>query len=198
MPGEEPRWCRGHQANRFPIEVVGTWRYNWVSGVHQQTPDGHWLPPTGANITFVFTDDGLFALADFRQASTHCTNSVHQTVSGSMAVDGERIVRYPVRGHIISRSDCRADWNYERDDPGEAGAIHWRPGQDALGNHALLLSYPRTRNVPIPTRGTLRPCTLRRSPARRWTGPPGDVGVARTASSRCRDSPPESQVISRP
>jgi hypothetical protein len=144
---------QGPPGEPVPSEVVGTWRYNWVSGVHQQTPDGHWLPPTGANITFVFTDDGLFALADFRQASTHCTNSVYQTVSGSMAVDGERIVLYPVRGHIISRSDCRADWNYERDDPGEAGAIHWRPGQDALGNHALLLSYPPNEERPYTYQG---------------------------------------------
>jgi hypothetical protein len=140
--------AQGMPGEPVPPEIVGTWRYNWVSGVHQQTPDGRWLSPTGANITFVFTADGWFELTDFRQASTHCTNTVYQTAGGSMVVDGEAILLNPVRGHIISRSDCRADWNYERDEPGQAGTIQWRPGQDVLGARALILSYPPNQEHP--------------------------------------------------
>jgi hypothetical protein len=31
---------------QVPSELVGTWRYKWVSGVHQQDPmTGHWHWP---------------------------------------------------------------------------------------------------------------------------------------------------------
>jgi hypothetical protein len=69
---------------QVPSELVGTWHYNWVSGVHQHDPiPGHWRPPTAVEITFVFTPDGQFELRDFRQTSSWCTLSTYETASVS-------------------------------------------------------------------------------------------------------------------
>ena len=112
---------------RVPSELVGTWHYNWVSWVHQQDPvTGHWLPPTAVDITFVFTPDGQFELRDFRQASSWCTLTTYETASGQFEADQVNVTLSPSRGHIISQSDCRADWNYERDGASPPGTIEWR------------------------------------------------------------------------
>ena len=134
----------GKAAGQILPELVGTWHYNWVSGVNQQDPmTGHWLPPTAFDITFVFTSNGQFELRDFRQASNWCTLTSYETASGRYEADREHVTLYPSRGHIISKSDCRQDWNYERDtDGGTPGRIGWRWGQDALGGPALVLVWP--------------------------------------------------------
>jgi hypothetical protein len=112
---------------QVPSELVGTWHYNWVSWVHQQDPTtGHWLPPTAVDITFVFTQDGQFELRDFRQTSSWCTLTTYETASGQFRADQVNVTLYPSQGHIISQSDCRADWNYERDGASPPGTIGWR------------------------------------------------------------------------
>jgi hypothetical protein len=140
---------------QVPSELVGTWHYNWVSGVHQQDPmTGHWLPPTAVDITFVFTPDGQFELRDFRQTSSWCTLTTYETASGQFQADQVNVTLYPSQGHIISQSDCRADWNYERDGASPPGTIGWRWGQDALGGPALVLAWPpgeENAYVPAPS-----------------------------------------------
>ena len=90
---------------QVPSELVGTWHYNWVSGVHQQDPmTGHWLPPTAVDITFVFTPDGQFELRDFRQTSSWCTLTTYETASGQFRADQANVTLYPSQGHIISRA----------------------------------------------------------------------------------------------
>jgi hypothetical protein len=132
------------EAGRLVRRLIGTWHYNWVSGVNQRDPvTGHWQPPTAFDITFVFGRDGRFEMRDFRQASSWCTLTSYETASGRYEADGQTISLHPARGHIISKSDCRQDWNYEGDTGGgEPGTIRWRWGRDALGDPALILAYP--------------------------------------------------------
>jgi hypothetical protein len=138
-----------------PDELVGTWHYNWVSWINQQDPTGHWLPPTAFDITFVFGAEGWFELRDFRQASNWCTLTTYETAGGRFEVDDVDITLYPIRGHIISQSNCRQDWNYERDtDGGAPGTIQWRWGRDALGGPALVLAWPQgEENAYVPEPG---------------------------------------------
>jgi hypothetical protein len=90
----------------------------------------------------VFTQDGQFELRDFRQTSSWCTLTTYETASGQFRADQVNVTLYPSQGHIISQSDCRADWNYERDGASPPGTIGWRWGQDALGGPALVLAWP--------------------------------------------------------
>ena len=59
--------------------------------------------------------DGQFELRDFRQTSSWCTLTTYETASGQFRADQANVTLYPSQGHIISKNDCRADWNYERD-----------------------------------------------------------------------------------
>ena len=127
-----------------PAELRGAWYSGTVSSIHfYDRNNGSWGNPSGTGLGFEFKAAGDYEKGVLLRSSLYnCSMTFFAFNSGTMTVEGNKIVLYVNYGRIKSYDTCVQANNYEKPDEVKTETVLWELGQDEFGNEVLRLRYP--------------------------------------------------------
>ena len=104
------------QMQTMPAQLVGTWSYTETNATQfRDRATGSFARPSGSSSTFEFHADGTFKNWDLIQQSMYnCTETVYIVFTGHAVFDGPAIRLHYDGGHVSSKDNCNARFNYEK------------------------------------------------------------------------------------
>lgn len=129
--------------NTIPAALVGDWYAGDISSVNFYNPsNGSWGAPSGTGMFYKFKQNGTYEKGVLLQSSLYgCTMSFLAYNSGTMTVEGDKIVLTPTYGQIKSVDNCVAANNYEKPDELVTEIIFFEFAPDDFGNTPLWMRY---------------------------------------------------------
>jgi photosystem II stability/assembly factor-like uncharacterized protein len=149
-PGASPTPVARTSVAGLPMEMVGTWQAESLSGISFVDTLGNYAPPTGSIVQFAFAASGAFTWDGLLQVSRgSCAHNVFAYETGAASLDTTHLTLIPHVNTLTSRDNCgaRADTKQQRSLAKQV--YRWKLDQLQRGSKLCLLQLGTPKAQPV-------------------------------------------------
>jgi len=127
----------------IPSNLAREWYSGNISSINFfNSTTGQFSSPSGVGMYFKFSTDGYYEKGVILQSSSYeCSSTFYAFNKGTVVIDDNKIILYPVYGHIKSEDNCVSSNNYEKPDQLSEETMIWQLGVDEYHSETLWLNY---------------------------------------------------------
>ncbi|HLJ50690.1 MAG TPA: hypothetical protein VKU01_31975 [Bryobacteraceae bacterium] len=125
-----------------PAAVIGVWGYTETRATqYQNRATGSFARPSGSSVKMEIYGDGSFKDSGLIQQSMYnCTSTIFITRAGHVTFEGNAVVFHYEGGHVSSKDNCNARFNYEKGAAPEVRRFDAWTIRDSANGQQLLLA----------------------------------------------------------